>query len=139
MNRNMAEIIRNRQPICLRAEDSIQRACEVMHDKRIGAILITDEAGRLTGIFTGRDVVACISAGMDVAATTLRDVMTRNPATMPTRSSAIEALRLMQDGGFRHIPVVEQGSPIGIVSRGDFRGLEYDRLDVETGLWERLG
>lgn len=139
MNRNMAEMIRNRPPICLRAEDSVKRACEVMHDKRIGAILITDDAGQLTGIFTGRDVVACISAGMDVAATALRDVMTRGPAVMPARSTAIEALRLMQDGGFRHIPVVEQGRPVGIVSRGDFRGLEHDRLDVETGLWERLG
>ena len=51
----------------------------------------------------------------------------------------IEALRLMRDGGFRHVPVVHEGLVIGIVARGDFRGLEQDRLDEETGIWERLG
>jgi len=44
----------------------------------------------------------------------------------------------MHDGGFRHVPVVEQDVVIGVVSRGDFRGLEHDRLDEETGLWERI-
>jgi CBS domain-containing protein len=44
----------------------------------------------------------------------------------------------MRDGGFRHVPVVEHEVVVGLVSRGDFRGLEHDRLDVETGLWERI-
>ena len=139
MNRKMAEIIRNQQPACLPPAASLRQACEVMHQRRIGAILVTDETGRLVGILTGRDVVGCVSAGMDRAATILDSVMTRDPATMPPRSTAVEALRLMQDGGFRHVPVVDQGKPVGIVSRGDFRGLETDRLDVETGLWERIG
>ena len=45
----------------------------------------------------------------------------------------------MQDARCRHLPIVQQGIVIGIVSRGDFRGLEQDRLDEETGLWERIG
>jgi CBS domain-containing protein len=53
--------------------------------------------------------------------------------------SAIEALRLMQDARCRHLPIVRDGGVVGIVSRGDFRGLEQDRLDEETGLWERIG
>ena len=49
------------------------------------------------------------------------------------------ALRLMQDGGFRHIPVVEEdGRIVSVISRGDFRGLEQARLDEETGLLERM-
>jgi CBS domain-containing protein len=64
--------------------------------------------------------------------------MTPDPATMPPCATAIEALRLMRDGGFRHLPVVENGHVAGIVSRGDFRGLEQDRLDEETGIWERM-
>ena len=47
-------------------------------------------------------------------------------------------MRLMRDGGFRHVPVVEEGVVIGVVSRGDFRGLEQDRLAEETGIWERI-
>jgi CBS domain-containing protein len=58
---------------------------------------------------------------------------------MAPGGAAIDALRLMNDGGFRHIPVLDGEVLVGIVSRGDFRGLERDRLDVETGFWERIG
>jgi CBS domain len=44
----------------------------------------------------------------------------------------------MEDGRYRHLPIVEDGKVIGIVSRFDFSGLELDRLDEETGLWERI-
>ena len=53
-------------------------------------------------------------------------------------SRAIEALRLMEDGRYRHLPIVAEGRVIGIVSRFDFSGLELDRLNEETGLWERI-
>jgi signal-transduction protein with cAMP-binding, CBS, and nucleotidyltransferase domain len=45
---------------------------------------------------------------------------------------------LMQDARCRHLPIVHEGKVVGIVSRGDFHGLEQDRLDAETGLWERI-
>lgn len=138
MNREMTEIIRNRTPFCLRPSATVRVACEAMHERKIGAIMVTDETGALVGIFTARDLVRCVSDGMDVTMTELEDVMSRDPATMPPGAGAIEALRLMHDGGFRHVPVVQNGVPVGIVSRGDFRGLEHDRLDVETGLWERI-
>ena len=64
--------------------------------------------------------------------------MTSEPHHLPPRHTAIDALRLMRDGGFRHVPVVHEGLVIGVVSRGDFRGLEQDRLDVETGIWEGM-
>jgi CBS domain-containing protein len=57
---------------------------------------------------------------------------------MPPSGTAIDALRLMQDGGFRHVPIVNGGRVVGIVSRGDFRAVEHRRLDEETGLWERV-
>jgi len=44
----------------------------------------------------------------------------------------------MQDARCRHLPIVDGGKVVGIVSRGDFRGVEQDRLDEETGLWERI-
>ena len=65
-------------------------------------------------------------------------VMTRNPATMRPDQTAVDALRLMSDGGFRHVPVVEGPRIVGVVSAGDMRGLERARLDEETGLWERI-
>jgi hypothetical protein len=44
----------------------------------------------------------------------------------------------MEDGGFRHVPIVENGKVVSIVSRGDFHGEEQERLDTETGYWERI-
>jgi CBS domain-containing protein len=109
-----------------------------MHKRRVGATLVTDQKGRLVGIFTGRDAVRVHARGKDATTTQLRSVMTRRPHTMPPGRTAIEALRLMRDGGFRHVPVVDGELLIGVVSHGDFRGLEHDRLDVETGFWERI-
>ncbi len=138
MNREMAEIIRNQQPVMMLASASVQDACKQMGERGIGAVLVTDRNSRLLGIFTGRDAVKTLAKARDAAKTHLRDVMTKAPHCMAPRSTAIEALRLMRDGGFRHVPVVENEVVVGIVSRGDFRGMEQDRLDEETGIWERM-
>jgi CBS domain-containing protein len=68
----------------------------------------------------------------------LAEVMTRDPDTMPPDKAAIEALRRMEDRRYRHLPIVDHGKVVGIVSRFDFSGIELDRLDEETGLWERI-
>jgi CBS domain-containing protein len=138
-NRRMDEIVRNQHPVTMPATASVHEVCTVMHERKIGAVLVTDTTGALAGIFTGRDLVRIIAAGQPAKTTTLQSAMTKNPDTMPPGRTAIEALRLMHDGGFRHIPVVDDGRIAGIVSRGDFRGLEHDRMDVETGYWERIG
>lgn len=64
--------------------------------------------------------------------------MTCDPTTISAGKTAIEAPRLMEDGRYRHLPIVEDGKVVRIVSRFDFSGLEADRLDEETGLWERI-
>jgi CBS domain-containing protein len=137
--RQMSEIIRDQKPLVMSSRASVKHACQCMRERRVGAVLVTNRDDRLMGIFTGRDAVCRVLAeGKDPAETTLAEVMTVEPATMPPTSSAIDALRLMQDGGFRHVPVVAGRKVVGIVSHGDFRGLETARLDDETGLWERL-
>jgi CBS domain-containing protein len=138
MNREMVEIIRNQKPLTLPASATVQEACRHMHERKVGAILVTSPRGELEGIFTGRDVVRIAAEGKSFGSTRLRQVMTKQPDCLPPRHTAIDALRLMRDGGFRHVPVVHEGLVIGIVSRGDFRGLEQDRLDEETGIWERM-
>jgi CBS domain-containing protein len=110
-----------------------------MRERRVGAVLVTEADQRLLGIFTGRDAVyRVVAEGKSAARTKLAEVMTRDPDTMPPGKTAIEALRLMEDGRYRHLPIVEDGKVVGIVSRFDFSGLELDRLDEETGLWERI-
>ena len=64
--------------------------------------------------------------------------MTPNPITIAADSRAIDALRVMSNRGFRHLPVVDGGKIWGVVSRSDFMGMEIDRLDDETHLEECL-
>lgn len=137
--RRLSDIIYNQHPVTLSPSASVKEACKCMRESRTGSILVTDPSGRLLGIFTGRDAVGRVLAdGKDPAQTTLDSVMTRNLSTMSPDKNAIEALRLMWDGGFRHIPVVKDGRLLGIVSRGDFKGHEQERLDEERELWERM-
>ena len=138
--RRMSDLIRDQKPLILAARACVLEAARHMRDRRVGAVLVVDDKGRLTGIFTGRDAVSRVLAeGKDPAKTTLREVMTPDPETMTPRQDAIDALRLMQDVRCRHLPIVHDAMILGVVSRGDFRGTELDRFDEETGLWERIG
>lgn len=137
--RQMSDLIRDQQPVALPPSATVQEACRRMRDRRVGAVLVTDEENRLLGIFTGRDAVCRVLAdNRSAETTTLETVMTGQPDSIGPATTAIEALRRMQDGGYRHLPIVDGGRVVGIVSSGDFRGLEKARLDEETGLWERL-
>lgn len=138
-NRQLGEIVRRQNPVTLPIEASVQQACCVMRDLRIGAILVTENDGRLAGLFTGRDAVGRVAAeALDPATTPLGAVMTVQPDTLNPNSRAIDALRMMQDGGYRHLPILDGVEIVGIVSHGDFSGLERARLDEETGFWEIL-
>jgi CBS domain-containing protein len=110
-----------------------------MREHRIGAVLVTDGESNLIGIFTGRDAVnRVLAAGKVGNHTKLAEVMTSNPITMSPKKTAIDALRLMWDGGFRHIPIVENRKLLGVISRGDFKADESERLEEERELWEHL-
>ena len=137
--RKISDIVRSQDPLTLPAEATVREACRRMCERRVGAVLVTEDDRHLVGIFTGRDAVHRVLAeGKSANRTVLSAVMTRDPTSIPPGKTAIEALRLMEDGRYRHLPIVEDGKVVGIVSRFDFSGLELDRLDEETGLWERI-
>ncbi len=95
---------------------SVSQAARLMASKDAGAVLVL-EVDQLIGIFTERDVVfRVIALGLDPKTTLLREVMTSNPKTLSPTQSYGHALVIMQENGFRHVPVVEEGRPIGIVS-----------------------
>ncbi len=135
--RKIGDVVR-RAPVTLLAAATVQQACQLMHHHRIGAVVVADGDSRLEGIFTGRDVVRLLAEGKSPGHTRLAEVMTQSPAHMSPAHSALDALRLMHDGGFRHVPVVADGKVVGIVSAVDFRSQEHDRMDAETGIWERI-
>ena len=136
--RSMGEMVRNQHPLTMGPEATVQEACAAMHRRHVGAALVTDPEGRLLGIFTGRDAVHFLSHGKDSTEIHLGDAMTRHPICLPPEGNAMDALHMMTDGGFRHLPVVRDGKVVGIVSRYDFRAKEYGQLDQESGFFECL-
>lgn len=130
--------VEGRELLELPATASVYEAACAMRDWSVGAVLVT-AAGRLAGIFTKRDMIDRVVASQrEPKATPLAEVMTENPSTVSPGARALEALRLMEDGGYRHLPVVAGSRLVGIVSRRDFFGSEKARLETESKLWERL-
>jgi CBS domain-containing protein len=97
-------------------ETSVVDAAKLMEQKSVSAVLVISQE-KLVGIFTERDAVfRVIARGMDVRTTPLGDVMTPSPVTVTPEKSFGYALLLMHENGFRHVPVVVDGMPVGIVS-----------------------
>ena len=137
--RRMQELVRDQQPVMLPPTATVKAACAKMRERRVGAVLVVEAGQRLVGIFTGRDAVCRVLAeALDPATTQIGQVMSSTLHTVEPKHSAIDALRIMADCGVRHLPIVDKGRVVGIVSRADFRGLEQARLDEESGLWDRL-
>jgi CBS domain-containing protein len=126
-------------PIVMSDAASVLDACNRMRDDRAGSVLVINRSGHLVGIFTGRDAVCRVLArSRDAATTPLVEVMTANPMTMSPDQTTIDALRMMRSGGFRHLPMLQHGRIVGLVSRGDFHGVEQRPLEEERDLWEHL-
>jgi CBS domain-containing protein len=95
---------------------SVSEAAILMAKKNVGAVMVIENE-RLVGIFTERDAVfRVIARGLDARATPLADVMTLAPQTIEPDKPFGYALTVMYENGFRHLPVVDGGKPIGIVS-----------------------
>jgi CBS domain-containing protein len=95
-----------------------------MTSRRVGSVMVV-EGGQLVGIFTERDaLVRVLAAGLDPETATLDQIMTADPTVIPVTASLSQALHVMHDGGFRHLPVVEGGKPVGMVSLRDAAGGE---------------
>jgi CBS domain-containing protein len=88
--------------------------------RRIGAVLVMDTAEHLLGIVSERDIVASLDAnGATTLEMTAGQLMTRAVKTASPRTSVSEAMTMMTAGRFRHLPVVEGGVLLGIISIGD--------------------
>jgi CBS domain-containing protein len=109
-------IMERRKLLTAPPHTTVLEAATMMAKKRVGAVLIVED-GRLLGIFTERDAVfRVIARRLDPASTPLADVMTREPKTISPDKSFGHAMLLMHENQCRHLPVVENGKPVGIVS-----------------------
>lgn len=131
--RMIKDILAGRTLIMASKEMSVRAASCLMAENRIGAVLIV-EGNHIAGIFTERDALnKVLAARLDPDATPLCQVMAANPQTIRADKPLAYALHMMAEGGFRHVPVVDDdGSPVGMVSARDALG--QDMVDLEREL-----
>ena len=122
--RQIGEIVRRRSLVSVDPGMTVRAAAQLMAKEKIGALPVVKD-GRLAGIFTERDaLVRVLARGLDPDATSVAEVMTADPVTIDARRPLKHALQMMVDGNFRHVPVVEGGSVVGMVSARDALGTD---------------
>ena len=137
-NRPIREIIRRGKLITAVEGTTVSEAARLMTAAKVGAILVMKK-DRLAGIFTERDALTRVLAeGLDPMHTKLSRVMTRDPDTIAPDKPFGHALIMMYDHGYRHMPVVEDGKPIGIVSMRDAAPPELSQLEVDVEQREHI-
>jgi len=138
--RPVRSLIAGQKILTAAAEITVAEATRLMKHRQLGAVMIVQNDGRLAGIFTERDAVFRVLAeGRDPNATSLAEVMTPHPQTIAPDKPFSYALLMMYEGGFRHVPVVEHGKPIGMVSARDALSPELQEFESEIQRRIRIG
>ena len=113
-------------------ETTVSKAAKLMAGRKVGAVLVVEKR-RLVGIFTERDAVfRVVAQGRDPKATRLAEVMTPEPQVVDPDKSFGYALLLMHESGFRHVPVIENGKLVGIVSSRNALDPDLEEFVSET-------
>ena len=101
-----------------RSSDTFADVARILHDNRISSVIVMDD-DQLVGIVTERDLVNVVAEGIDPREHAVADRLTRDLATVETRTDISDAAELMASRGIRHLPVMDRGSLAGIVSIRD--------------------
>ncbi|KAA3512201.1 CBS domain-containing protein [Agrobacterium rosae] len=125
--------LKGREVVTVRPDLSLGDAAITLHEHRIGAVVVTDDAGAILGIFTERDMVKAIAAHASAALQTkVSDVMTKNVTRCHEGSSTDDLMELMTGGRFRHLPVEAGGRLVGIISIGDVVKARISEIEAEA-------
>jgi len=117
--RTVEDLLAGRPLIGVTGCFTVPAACHRMREHRVGALAVL-EGRRLVGILSERDIAVRVAAGhRDPMLTLVREVMTREPRTVPAQADVPRALRAMLGGGFRHMPVTQGDAVIGMLSLRD--------------------
>lgn len=136
LQRTIREVIAARPVVHVSSRHSVRDAALLMGEAHVGALPVVDE-GTLVGIFTERDaLLRVLGRCCDPVATTIGEVMTHHPQTIAPDQPLSHALLRMHEGGFRHLPVLDQGLLIGVVSVRDALGPELTELTTQIEQFE---
>ena len=137
-SRPIREIIENQAVVSADTATTILEASRLMKQYRIGALMVCNK-NRLVGMFTERDALFRVMAeARDPQTTSLAEVMTPHPQTVEPDKRLGYALHMMYEGGFRNVPVVENGTPVGLVSARHALGPELREFEAEMDEREHI-
>jgi signal-transduction protein with cAMP-binding, CBS, and nucleotidyltransferase domain len=124
--------------VCASAQSTVADAARQMQQAAVGTVMVV-EKDQLVGIFTERDALFRVLAeGRDAESTRLSEVMTANPQTIHPDKLFGQALHMMHEAGYRHVPVVENGWPIGMISARDALVPEMQIFESEVRFREEI-
>ena len=130
-SQRIKEVMQSEQLLTASPDTTVRQAAGQMSARGLSAVVVVDD-NRLLGIFTERDaVLRVIAADRDPSTTTLAQVMTEQPVTVEPSKTFGYALALMHEKGIRHVPVVDNGRPVGIVSARDALDPELEEFVCE--------
>ncbi|MBK1698448.1 CBS domain-containing protein [Rhodovibrio salinarum] len=113
-------------------ERTIEEAVGELGRRRIGSLVVVDDAGSLIGILSERDVVSAMAEhGMDLTRSHVRDLMTHTVTTCRPDDEVTDVTVKMTDGRFRHVPVMDKGQLVGLISIGDAVKARIQELEHE--------
>lgn len=117
----------------IRPGDTIAHAVQALRDKRIGALLVTDQNGTMQGILSERDIVRRMAETPGQTLPQLvSDLMTREVKTCAPSDYLIDVAKVMNEGRFRHMPVMEDGHLCGMITIGDVVNFRLQELEYEA-------
>ena len=138
--RPISSIIERQSVLTAPLATTVADAARLMKEGHVAALLVIDEAKRIAGIFTERDALfRVIAEGRSPKTTRIADVMTAHPQTIDADRPFAQALVMMHEGGYRHLPVVKNGRPVGMVSARDALGLDWKDLESELERRQQIG
>ena len=131
---SLSEILENHSdPLSVEPDTSIAAAAKIMADRRIGFLLILNSDGSLHGVISERDIVRRMA---DTPGQTLpqavEDLMTKDVLTCAPADSMIDVLKRMTEGKFRHMPVMDGTSLVGMITVGDVVNFRLTELEYEA-------
>lgn len=117
----------------------VSEAAKFLSDKRIGAVVVSSDGAAAEGILSERDIVRELGQrGPSCLGQSVGEMMTANPTTCGKSDSADKVLGIMTDGRFRHLPVMDEGRMIGLISIGDVVKARLAELAMEKDALEGM-
>jgi CBS domain-containing protein len=113
---------------------TLQRVVELLVEHNCGSLVVyeRDHSKHMVGIVTERDIMRACAAGRSLQQTLVREIMSRDVVTGTAEDSVEDTMGLMTDNRIRHLPVLEEGMLVGVISIGDVVKAQHDSLSAEN-------